>query len=339
MSTLPGIIHITGEHDVGKTTMALECGAMPEKICFFDDDLKGRSVVQDLEEADVELGAYHDLVTLGKGKKGIDFYHAVMEVIDKIKPGQFEVIIFDTWARFAGCMHEYVLAHPQEFRSKYSAKGDIKGGQQWQDTHRLEAETLTKLQSLARTVILVTHLRDHRMGGVVTGKQEPQGSKTLSRVCRLRVWLRPNADSPVPIALVLKRLDTKVKSKSGALRTVSVLPRKIVPDAATESVWDTIAQYITDPVDTKKLRPHEIPDAYELSLLEGTLTAEQKRTFQQMLDAGLIGLEPEEIDIEAIAEKARELSGPPKGIADALSEEFGTDVTVAQVVRWRWADD
>ena len=37
--------------------------------------------------------------------------------------------------------------------------------------------------------------------------------------------------------------------------------------------------------------------------------------------------------------KARKLNGPPKGIADALSEEFSTDVTVAQVVRWRRGDD
>jgi len=36
MTIMKGVIHVTGEHDTGKTTFALECGAQPEQICFFD---------------------------------------------------------------------------------------------------------------------------------------------------------------------------------------------------------------------------------------------------------------------------------------------------------------
>ena len=41
---IKGIIQVTGPHDVGKTTFALECGA--KRILFVDDDIKGRNTVE-----------------------------------------------------------------------------------------------------------------------------------------------------------------------------------------------------------------------------------------------------------------------------------------------------
>jgi hypothetical protein len=38
-----GLVHLTSEPDVGKTSMALECGADPTKIMFVDSDIKSRS--------------------------------------------------------------------------------------------------------------------------------------------------------------------------------------------------------------------------------------------------------------------------------------------------------
>lgn len=340
MSTLPGIIHITGEHDVGVTNMALGTGAPAKQIAFFDDDVKTQGAVEEMKEAGIELGAYYDLMTLGTKKKDLDFYKTVQAIIDGIKPGQFDVIIFDTWTRFARAMHAYVEANPGEFRVKYSKMGQIKGGQQWQDTHQLEAQTINQLKTLARTVILTAHLKDHRIGDKATGKQVPASSKMIDTVCNLRVWLRPNPDSPVPIALVLKRLDVKQEVEGEGIVVTSVLPRKMTPYPGDKSVWDVIRRYFANPIGMRAPTPEEMPDAYEISILEGTLTAEQRRTFDLMLKAGLLDEEPEEaLDLEAIAERARELDGPPMKIATMLSEEFDTNVTVAQVVRWRRGDD
>jgi len=61
---LNGTMQVTGEHDAGKTTFALECGAEPGRILFIDDDLKGKSTVKEFTDMGVEFGRYVDLVTL-----------------------------------------------------------------------------------------------------------------------------------------------------------------------------------------------------------------------------------------------------------------------------------
>ena len=54
-----GIIQVTGEPGVGKTSFALQCGAPPERILFVDDDVKGRSTVDDLKSMGMEFGDYY----------------------------------------------------------------------------------------------------------------------------------------------------------------------------------------------------------------------------------------------------------------------------------------
>jgi len=292
---ITGILHVTGEHDVGKTTFALENGAMPNRTCFFDDDVKGRATVEQLRQLQ-DFGAYHDLVALQEGKTEVDFYLAVMDIIDAIKPGQYDAIVFDTWTRFAKCMHAYVITHRDEFKKHWSKMGKIKGAEEWIESQWLEAKVLNKLQTLAPVVVIVTHLKDFYVNNAkVMGKQIPAASRTISRVPRFRVWLKQNPESPVPIGLVYKRIDMKKITDRG-IRTISVLPRKLVPRPEDESLWDTIAYYFENPVGLRAPLPNEIPDAYELSILNGHLTADQQRTLTLMLQAGVVDTEE---DLEA----------------------------------------
>ena len=144
---IKGIIHVTGEHDAGKTTFALECGAQPDRICFFDDDVKGRSTVEQIKSAGVKFGAYHDLVALASGKTELDFYASCMDIVEKIKPGQYDAIVWDTWTNFQNVIHPYVLAHRSQFRATWSPMGQIKGAQEWQESHKHEAAILNQLQN------------------------------------------------------------------------------------------------------------------------------------------------------------------------------------------------
>lgn len=325
--SIKGIIHVTGEPDTGKTTFALECGASPDKICMFDDDVKGRATVADIIASGMQFGAYHDLVKLGEGLKEIEFYEACIERIQAIEKGQFDAIIFDTWTRFQKTMHPYVVTHPKEFREKWSPMGTIKGAEQWQEAERLEAQILNHLQSLCDTVIIITHLKNHYIGSAATGKQVPASGRALNRTSNLRLWLRHNPDSPVPIALVLKRINRKEFVKGKGLRTVNILPRKITPEAEDQSVWDAIKYYINKPIGNEAPVAMTMPDAYELSILDGTLTEDQRMTFNLMLKAGV--LEEPEVDEEELKQQAREMEGSPKAIADELG------VKVSQVVKWR----
>ena len=291
---LNGVIQVTGEHDTGKTTFALECGAAPEKICFFDDDIKGRTTVTELEQSGVKFGKYVDLVQLGDKKAELDYHNAVMKEIQGIEPGQFDAIIFDTWTHFANTTHAYVLTNPNEFKKNWAPMGTIKGAQQWQEARRYEAKIISYLNSLAPTVILVTHLKDQYMGKVkVPGKQIPANSNALDRVLRFRVWLRLNPTGrAVPIGLCMKRLDKK-HVENGVIRTVNVLPRKLIPQETEPSLWDTIWRYWKVPMGDREPTDEELPTEYELSILDGTLTRDQTHTLRTMVASGLLE-QPEE---------------------------------------------
>lgn len=312
-----GIVHVMGEHDVGKSLFALQCGASPERICYFDDDVKGRSTIQRLTSKGVKFGAYHDLVELAKGKTELIFFNEVRKIIDGIKPGQFDCIIWDTWTNFAAKANAFVVANPAQFKLQWSPMGQIKGAQQWQETRRLEAELINQMGQMTNLIILITHLKDHIINNVkVPGKQIPACSPVLERVPNLRLWLRHNPKSPVPIGLVLKRI-TDERVENGRIRSVNILPRKIVPRPEDESLWDTIDWYMNNPVGNREPLPSEMPDAFELSILESTLTTEQKHTFNELLRAG-VALKDEEAALTAstsqedLSEQVKELVAQKK---------------------------
>lgn len=334
-----GIIHVMGEHDTGKTKFALECGADATRICFFDDDVKGHATVQALADAGVGFGAYHNLTQLAKGLRELEFHEACSKLVEAIKPGQYQAIVWDTWARFQKTFHPVVIENPAAFRKRWSPMGTIKGAEQWQEAERLEAQFLNHLATLAETVVIVSHLKDYYVGDrKVPGKQIPASGKALERVPTMRIWLKHNPASPVPIGLVLKRID-RMESTPAGLRTTCILPRKITPHPGERSLWDSIARYYADPVGLRSPAPDETPDEYELSILSGTLTADQKRTFELMLAAGVE--EEKEVATELntnesdLATAARAATGSPAEIARELSQQFSLTVTVPQVLKWR----
>lgn len=294
---LTGIIHVTGEHDTGKTTFALECGADPSRLWFVDDDIKGRATVKELRDDGVDFGRYDDLVKLSENRTELEFHQTCLNLIASIEPGQYDAIVWDTWTKFAKTCHPFVVANESRFRSNWSPRGDIHGSQQWAEARDYEARLLNRLQELAPTVVIVTHLKAHYLNKARTDKEVPACSKALIRVPVMRIWLRHNNQSPVPIGLVLKRPNQKRVTDKG-LRTVNILPRKIVPRPEDKSLWDTIQAYYNEPVDLRPPTLDETPNEYELSILDGTLTEEQKFTLHLMLKSGAVDRDrPETVDV------------------------------------------
>lgn len=335
---LRGVIHVTGFPDSGKTSFALECGIPPEKICMFDDDIKGGSTISEMQANGIKFGAYHNLVTLRQGKKPVEYHEAIMKLVNAIKPRQYDAIIFDTWTSFADTCHDMVVAYPAKFRDNWSPMGKMKSGQMWAEARKLEGNVINHLTEIAQTVILVTHLKDFYMGEQkVIDKQVPASSKSLERIPRLRLWLMQNPNgSPVPIALVLKRLDKKILN-NGMLRTIGVLPRKLTPNDSESSVWDTLNRYWQDPIGNREATPEETPDEFQLSLIENTLTVEQKHFFAAMLERG-IEEEPDTDDgsesmlspemIEQIKQGLSESTPPAK-----LAKQLGLHVSEILAVK------
>ena len=75
--------------------------------------------------------------------------------------------------------------------------------------------------------------------GAKTGKEIADISKTFDIVCNLRLWLRNNRDSGVPIALVLKRI-SKLEVTDDGILPVNVLPRRIKPLPDERTIWQSI---------------------------------------------------------------------------------------------------
>lgn len=331
-----GIVQPMGEHDAGKTLFALQCGARVDKICLFDDDIKGRSIVKSIEKAGGKFGAYHDLVAIAKDKLELKFFEEVRRIIDKIKPGEFDAIVWDTWSLFASKTHPYVVANEMQFRTKWNAKGEFHGGQQWQEARLLEAKLINQMAELTKTLILITHLKESRIEGVkIPGKFEPNASPVLERIPNLRIWLRHNPNSPVPIGLVLKRF-TIERLEDGIPISINVLPQKITPHPEHRSLWQTIQYYIENPVDMRPLRPDEMPDRFEMSILSNTLTEEQKHTFNEILRAGIHTKEEDEsiassLSQDDLSQKIKEMLDQKKSLP-IIAKELG--ITISDVKKF-----
>lgn len=271
-----GLVHVSGELGVGKTMFALSCGAMPEDMAFIDDDMKGEDVVNQLTDQGRSFGFYCNLITLGSGLKELAFHDACLGMISDLEKkvvergSKFDALVWDTWARFENTFHPYVATYPNKFKQYWSPMGVIKGAEQWNEAFRYESEVINRLQQVAKLVILTSHLKPENIAGRKTGKNVPDVKKPVTQKCLLRVYLRHNPDSPEPIGLILKRPSRQVVSANG-IDIVSILPRRMKP-----FTWSEIRKYWNEPIGNRPLNSSETPDAFELSILDGVLTIDQK---------------------------------------------------------------
>lgn len=312
-----GIVVVGGAHDTGKTLFAFEAVQDPSKCWFVDDDIKGARMEAAIRATGQKLAGYSPLAKFKKDSNGQPLtdleYHKVVvaQVIRKI-PAGLDVIIWDTWADFAGTCHTFVTSNPGLFRKSWSPMGQIKGAQEWQAARDLEAGFIAELKEKCRTLILVLHLKDdYQNGKKVPGKQIMAGSSVISRVANMRLWLRRNPNgTAVPMGLVLKRIEKLAFVPGQGLQMVSVLPTKVVPLPEESSLWMALNRYWHDPVGNRPLREDEMLTPLEFSIVNNTLTQEQQILFELLLKAGSAAeefepnegtAEPEFLDEEAVA--------------------------------------
>ena len=326
------IIHITGESDVGKTSMALECGADPEEIVFIDSDIKGATKVSQLVAAGFTFGMYKDVVNDTRGMLELDKHQYYLGVIEEIKALQQEsrrVIIFDTFEPFEKTCQPMVHSDPSKFRKFYSPKGQIKGSEIWLASFDYEGEIVGELSSLCELLILVTHVKNYNIGGKrVAGKSVADCKRPVVQKSLARIWLKHNPTSGVPIGLVMKRLGKTTSVKGKGIRTVNVLPRKITPADGEESLWDTIKRYWAEPIGNRAPEPHETPDMFELGILDGTLTEDQRMVLKLATIAERESSEIELLEIKGRKEEAREHMDKTGDILQ-VAEQMGVTVPEA----------
>lgn len=275
-----GLVNVSGTHDSGKSTFAFECGASPEDMAFFDNDLKGGHIVDQVKDSGHKLGFYENLVTATSGKKEIETHKICIGAIEQMeaattKRGKpFEALIWDTWTPFEVTFHPYVVTNPGQFRTYWSPNGVIKGAEQWKASFKYESEIIDRLLQSAKMVILTAHLKPEVVGNRKTGKMIPDVKNPVIEKSMLRVYLMPSAKGPQPIGLILKRISKSIVTENGII-TESVLPRRLEP-----FTWGEIRKFWDKPIGNRPLNESELPNAFELSILDGTLTDEQKLIMQ-----------------------------------------------------------
>jgi hypothetical protein len=108
-------------------------------------------------------------------------------------------------------------------------------------------------------------------------------------------------------------------------------------DCFERSLWDSIERYYNNPIGNRKPNIDETPDDFEMSIVQGTLTPDQRISWLYALK------EQKQIEAETAlilqAEnktKAIELQQDGKGLMDIAKE---LNVPLADVVKWTTAND
>lgn len=334
---IEGLIHVTGEPDSGKSTFCLTVpGVKPEEIFFIDDDLKTCPLADELDKQGQPFGLFVDLMgesTRRQMTKPLALWKLVDEYVTQAEKlaakNKFKVAVFDNISRF----EEAIRAYSETVLGEYTDKsaGTLRIGQfTWSYTFIVYTQFLERLMKIADLVLITTHIREQYFGQVKTGKMEARGQRPLLEKSNLRLWLRHNPDSPAPIGLVLKRIMRMHITTSG-MEAVNVLPRRLVP-----CTWDKIVEYLNNPVGNRPPTTAETPNSFELSVLDGELTPDQK----DALRLARVAAEQSEFpvptpDPDPIRFRARELKGqglPPPTIAATLAGEFSRDFTIPEVL-------
>jgi hypothetical protein len=283
---IKGIVSVAANYGIGKTTFALECGYHPKDIIFVNDDVKETGFEKEFKK-------YVDLVAASKKMKLLELHSHGLDLILNLPKAK--VIIWDTWTQFAATFPVYVKAHLNEFRNpnEWSAKGVIKAGEIYQEAYRYEGAVLSELKSKCDLLILTFHLKQHYENNVaIPNRFKPGHDRSIEKYSDLRLWLTHGPNGQVPVGLVLKNISKRSITKQG-IKTEQVLPLRL-----EQCNWENILAYWKNPIGSREPVEGERPNSFELSLIEGTLTPEDKRLYEASLSL---------IERQATEEAAEEL--------------------------------
>ncbi|MCP4540277.1 MAG: AAA family ATPase [Chloroflexi bacterium] len=291
------VMGATGDFEAGKTILGLSIapGNHPTGHPF---EGKPRTLYLDFEKSGGTYG--------GSGCKRIDvpaemlkvfgdkpytaydvfvWFHT--KVVQKIKPGQFDVVFGDPATDLEGGLVAWIKRHPEAMG--YTANQINKsGGLMWGAVKDRWKQILLELSAKCQTFYFTSHLRSVWAGDKPApgGKKEPKGKETLLELASLYLWLerKPGTDGKVPdkpAAIVLKqRLADTFMDDEGSLQVIPLLPPRL-PVATAES----IRQYIANPPNYKSLKQGERVIEKGLSddekLLIAQQTAEAQRDTQE----------------------------------------------------------
>lgn len=286
-SELPitGIIGVSGGVGVGKTSFALGIGVPPQRIAYWTWDVK-RTGVED------DFGQHYSFLGIQQTGTELDMCNEVHAAMMALKPGEFDVLILDAWELFVATIIPFILKNEKKLKTHWFGGGEWKQRQMYGYAGTYEAAVLENLQAKVPLIIALAHV-DYRYVDigvdkkVKTGKKIPKFSKSFRQKALAMFFLQRNSLHPMPTALVLKNLAKRQFVPGTGIQSVNVLPPRLDQRVFNDwesrdyiSLWDIIRYYFDNPVGTRSLRNYEIPNEYERSFIEETLTKDEKEALE-----------------------------------------------------------
>ena len=256
----------TGEYKSGKTLLGLSIapGVHPEGHRFAG---QARTLLLDFEKSGGTYGGtgcqridvpQKLLDAQGGTYRPLDTFCWFRDLVEqKLRPGQFDVIVADPITDIESGLVDWVKANHDQFALTRN-QVDKGGGLLWGVVKDYWKQVLLKIGAKCQCFYFTSHLRQVWQGNQPTGRREPKGKETLMELASLYLWLerKPDKDGKVPAvpsAIVLKeRLADTRMNDDGELEVIQLMPPRL-PEATAGS----IRKYVSSPPNYSRLKQGE----------------------------------------------------------------------------------
>lgn len=309
-----GIVHVTGEGWVGKTTFGLTASDNPEKIAIIDCEQSAKQYHES-----VGFGLYVDLLAETRSfSPGPATFYALRDIVDTMGPDQYEVLLVENIAVIEAAIEAEVEESPEKYGL---SPGQLErmAALKWRPIKDIYRRLMSVMATKANIVIATSHLKSVWVGKqVIPGLMRPQGKDTLEEVCFLKIWLLRQPGWPPPAGLVLKSRIGKLSYGKGSASIQNVLPNRL-----PVATWDAIAKYLKAPFDPDNPKPGEVPSDEEIHMMRGTLSPKHMEILTLAAQTGgdLIG-KADESDNGASSPAKREEKPKPSASVTKLPTDL-----------------
>lgn len=276
-------IWIIGDPGVGKSTFITTIPAVKPLVLDLEGSYTTLRFLSPMTRIDLREKS-REYLAKAKGILEYSFFLAFMDELEKIKPGEYDVIAIDPFSDLYFGSFFYVQNHPEIFgksAERYRGKEGVIAA--WADAVTLWKDLVKRLESLCQTVIFTSHVKDiyDKSTQTKTGIRDGRGANITNAVS-LKLWLfGPNNADPdgnKPGSPKFKgrhwawieksRLTQHAKSEGSKFpRIAPLLPAKLLPevykDGSYQSYPELIYNYMAKPA----------PDYGDLNVIHGDPTA------------------------------------------------------------------
>lgn len=259
---LSGIILITGEVNVGKTSAAHPAGYSLKEIAYLNFD--GKEPDFSGGNAADFYGFYRNYYELLLREKELKTIETFLNDVESL-PKTIKVVIVDGEEQFRKSFTPYTIKHKENLRDYWYGRG---GQMQVMEvlgfSSKFEAMYFSSLQEKYDFVFIINHLEDARsdekgtdgLRNLIPGKKTASVKRQLIEKSKARFWIVPTDGHLCPSVIMVKNPGLVIPENG--FKTISPFPPKLSPFALPDyserkfiSIWDIIKYYEENPFSEK----------------------------------------------------------------------------------------